>query len=166
MASRKTDEAPPPRTRTVVSRAAILGLHSVVQALEHTVSSLNKTVEMMQIAVFGRWDVDENKMIPGLQARFEDLHEKVGALREETLQHLEDLRKENNQRFEALQKDIAKRDAAQAKDINDRDRRNRRYIYVGLASVLIIVLRAIGVPTEKIGEFVAVGFNFLIGHLI
>lgn len=56
-----------------MAQAALDGLSSAVSALNHAVEALKDTVALLQTAIFGRWDAEANRQIPGMQSRLESL---------------------------------------------------------------------------------------------
>lgn len=81
MAARKTPEPPrsvsPTQALVELTQAALAGMRASVESLEKGIAALHETVVVLQSAVFGHWDKDQNQQVPGLQTRFEELQREI-----------------------------------------------------------------------------------------
>ena len=66
--------------RPTTIQRAVAALQSAVEALKDAVNALQSTDLTLSRAIFGRWDQDLNKHIPGLQDDFNSLREQVQKL--------------------------------------------------------------------------------------
>lgn len=99
----------------------------VIAALEEAVKQLTDTVRVLKVAIFGRWDSDENKMIPGVR---DDVVEVKNRLAELSEQHLR-----LQARFDQSARNV------------------RKYgIWVVGPALTFLVLDAAGVPTANVAQ--------------
>lgn len=60
--------------------AALAGMQASVVAMKDGIEALKETVEILKGAVFGHWDKDQNRQVPGLMSRFEALEMRIRIL--------------------------------------------------------------------------------------
>jgi len=58
-------------------RTAVDTLQRAVTRLESSDAQLGKTTETLERAIFGRWDTELNKQIPGIQIEISELRDSV-----------------------------------------------------------------------------------------
>lgn len=49
----------------------------VVNSLEKTVEELSKIVDILHVAIFGRWDAENNVQVPGVRENIRSLEERI-----------------------------------------------------------------------------------------